>query len=292
MNSESWSIVGFRNTGAVSRMKSFQNWPGSSSTSGAGPEPHQTLFEPLRLEIACERLLDDEHHAMTALAEHLADPDAVVRRAVGALGEEDDGGVLARHQRESAKLWNPEMAVKRDKRVEPVALPDVVVLTGARWFAGKGRAVAGIESVGGIAPDGARGASIVLVDVTYESGESERYALALRDGLECGGDDPLWAVLAGCAGVEAVPGRSRFLAEDLSNTVVLLDDRLVLKLFRRLERGPHPEAELLGALDGFAQVPELAGVVQHDGMTIGRRRGVRRRGSRGLGRTDRATRCG
>ena len=31
------SIVGLRNTGAVSRMKSFQNWPGSSSCSGAGP---------------------------------------------------------------------------------------------------------------------------------------------------------------------------------------------------------------------------------------------------------------
>ena len=37
MNSASCSTVGFRKTGAVSRMKSFQNWPGSSSTSGVGP---------------------------------------------------------------------------------------------------------------------------------------------------------------------------------------------------------------------------------------------------------------
>ena len=29
--------MGLRNVGAVSRMKSFQNWPGASSTSGAGP---------------------------------------------------------------------------------------------------------------------------------------------------------------------------------------------------------------------------------------------------------------
>ncbi len=29
-------MVGVRNTGAVSRMKSFQNWPGSSSALGAG----------------------------------------------------------------------------------------------------------------------------------------------------------------------------------------------------------------------------------------------------------------
>ena len=161
------------------------------------------------------------------------------------------------------------MAVKREKRTERVALPEVATLAAARWFAGKGRAVAGIEHVGGIAPDAARGASLVLVDVAYEDGGSERYALALRDGRECGGDDPLWAALAGWAGVEAVPSRSRFLAEDLSNTVVSLDDRLVLKLFRRLERGPHPEAELLGALAGFGQVPELVGVVDHDCMTIG-----------------------
>lgn len=161
------------------------------------------------------------------------------------------------------------MAVKRDKRVEQPVLPDVAALTGARWFAGKDRAVAGIELVDEIALDGVAGASVALIDVVYDDGGSERYTLALRDGRECAGDDPLWAALAGCAGVEAVPGRSRFLAEDLSNTVVSLDDRLVLKLFRRLERGPHPEAELLGALSGFAQVPELAGVVDHDGMTIG-----------------------
>ncbi len=36
MNSPSWSKVDLRKTGAVSRMKSFQNWPGSSGTSGGG----------------------------------------------------------------------------------------------------------------------------------------------------------------------------------------------------------------------------------------------------------------
>ena len=37
MNSPSCSIVGFRKIGAVSRMKSIQNWPGASSVSGGGP---------------------------------------------------------------------------------------------------------------------------------------------------------------------------------------------------------------------------------------------------------------
>ena len=36
MKSPSCSIVGLRKTGAVSRMKSFQNWPGSSSASAGG----------------------------------------------------------------------------------------------------------------------------------------------------------------------------------------------------------------------------------------------------------------
>src|SRR4051812_46508885 len=36
MNSPSCSIVGLRNTGAVSRMKSFQNCPGTSGSSGGG----------------------------------------------------------------------------------------------------------------------------------------------------------------------------------------------------------------------------------------------------------------
>src|SRR5207247_2903741 len=34
MNVSSCPIVGLRNSGAVSRTKSFQNWPGASSTSG------------------------------------------------------------------------------------------------------------------------------------------------------------------------------------------------------------------------------------------------------------------
>jgi hypothetical protein len=37
MNASSCSIVGRRNTGALSRMKSFQNCRGASSTSGGGP---------------------------------------------------------------------------------------------------------------------------------------------------------------------------------------------------------------------------------------------------------------
>ena len=37
MNSPSCSMVGLRKTGAVSRMKSIQNWPATSGSAGGGP---------------------------------------------------------------------------------------------------------------------------------------------------------------------------------------------------------------------------------------------------------------
>ena len=47
MNSPSCSKVLLRNTGAVSRMKSFQNWPGSSGCSGAGARRISRSSKPL-----------------------------------------------------------------------------------------------------------------------------------------------------------------------------------------------------------------------------------------------------
>src|SRR5262245_34873768 len=46
MNSPICSRVDFRNTGAVSRMKSIQNWPGTSGSSGAGPRRIRRSSKP------------------------------------------------------------------------------------------------------------------------------------------------------------------------------------------------------------------------------------------------------
>ncbi len=141
------------------------------------------------------------------------------------------------------------------------------LLVGARWFAGKERTLEDVHTVSRLEPPGAHGAAVELVDVTYAEGGTERYALALRDGRECAGDDPLWPALARAAGVAAVGG-GRFLADDLSNTVVLLDDLHVLKLYRRPEPGAHPEIELLDALSGSPHAPSLVGSLTHDGVTL------------------------
>jgi hypothetical protein len=48
MNSANCSIVGLRKTGAVSRMKSFQNWPGPLTGRRQSRRP---LLEALRFEV-------------------------------------------------------------------------------------------------------------------------------------------------------------------------------------------------------------------------------------------------
>ena len=55
-----------------------------------------------------------------------------------------------------------------------------------------------------------------------------------------------------------VVSRSRLVPGEQSNTSVVLDERLFLKVFRRLHAGPNPEAEITCALAdrGFAHVAE------------------------------------
>ena len=127
--------------------------------------------------------------------------------------------------------------------------------------------MADVRAASRFEPPGADGAAVELVDVAYAHGGTERYALPLREGRECAGDDPLWPALGRAAGVET-KGVGRFLADDLSNTVVLLDDRHVLKLYRRPEPGTHPEVELLGALSGSPHAPLLVGALVHDDVTL------------------------
>ena len=52
---------------------------------------------------------------------------------------------------------------------------------------------------------------------------------------------------------------------DQSNTSVLFGDAAILKLFRRIERGPNPDVELCGFLTrrGFPHVPRTLGTIQY-----------------------------
>jgi maltokinase len=129
-----------------------------------------------------------------------------------------------------------------------------------------------------------RAGSLVVLDAVYADGSSERYACPQgRRGEEARPDAPLWRALAsfvrsgeladGVAGSftgqpgdepPAIEGAgARFLTEDQSNTSVVLGERLVVKCYRRLVPGVHPEPELLAALSGLSSVPPFFGSLVH-----------------------------
>jgi maltokinase len=65
-------------------------------------------------------------------------------------------------------------------------------------------------------------------------------------------------------------GRVRPMGAEQSNTSVVLDERLVLKLYRRLEAGINPDLELLRFLTerGFEQIPALEGSAELEGRPM------------------------
>jgi maltokinase len=64
--------------------------------------------------------------------------------------------------------------------------------------------------------------------------------------------------------------RVRPAGAEQSNTSLVYDDRVILKLFRRLAPGPNPEVEVTTALDavGFNHVPEPVAVWRQDGVDL------------------------
>jgi maltokinase len=64
--------------------------------------------------------------------------------------------------------------------------------------------------------------------------------------------------------------RARHLAADQSNTCIVFDERLILKLYRRMADGPNPDVEVGGALGraGFGSVPALLGCWREGGTDL------------------------
>lgn len=160
-------------------------------------------------------------------------------------------------------------------------------LTTRRWFGAKGREPEDARVVDGV-PIGTAG-WIVRVDVALKDG-IERYQLTLRgqesgvgpqgDDLAEGLEDPAFcralgdAVARGTAlegtGVRWVVDRTPNMPDELpgpslagaeqSNTSLIFGDRAIMKLYRRLEPGEHPDAEIarfLATRAHFANTPEL-----------------------------------
>ncbi len=77
------------------------------------------------------------------------------------------------------------------------------------------------------------------------------------------------------AGVGASPS-VRAVGVEQSNSSIIFDDRLILKVFRRLEPGDNPELEMLRFLSdrGFENIPALAGWYEFEGELLDATLGV------------------
>jgi maltokinase len=177
-------------------------------------------------------------------------------------------------------------------------------VTHQRWYGAKSRAVVHANVLDSVVlrttePQFAT----ALIELSYETGSHDIYQLlyALRDGeLSLDGlDEPQLArelvsamrsglTLQGAEGVvefapiEGFAGLGRELLEvrpvgaEQSNSSVVFDEELILKVFRRLEPGINPELEVLRFLTerGFANIAPLGGWYAYSGGPLGATLGI------------------
>ena len=167
-------------------------------------------------------------------------------------------------------------------------------MTSQRWYGDKARQLASLrpETIVPVDVDG-RHAALVLVRVAFEQGPDARYFVPmLLDDGDTGPRDALrdpaflawlqrgfvegrsladnvtwrWRVLMDASALGQVdPSRARVLSAEQSNTSVVFDDRLVAKVFRRLQPGRNPDLEIgefLTRHGDFDNAPALYGLIE------------------------------
>lgn len=166
-----------------------------------------------------------------------------------------------------------------------------------RWFSGKAWPIKSVSVVDHAAMDfGPCSFTLAVVEVVYELGHPERYLLpvkpgqdGVRDALE---DDEclraLFRVIREGGGISSASGRVvgewiggtdgllalpspvsvRRLMVEQSNTSVVLGEKVILKIIRRLEAGVSPEHEVgrfLATKTSFRATPTLLGALHLEG---------------------------
>src|SRR5256714_4554118 len=165
-----------------------------------------------------------------------------------------------------------------------------------RWYGAKSRTVAHSDVLDTVTIRQAEPQlSLALVEMRFDTGAHEIYQLLLSGGDESGQFDGLaedagiareilsamraGVTLQGAEGVaEFRPaedfsalgrelGDARLVSSEQSNSSVVFDDALILKIFRRVEPGINPELEMLRFLSeqGFRNIPALGGWYAYSG---------------------------
>jgi predicted trehalose synthase len=166
--------------------------------------------------------------------------------------------------------------------VDGTALIECV--TQQRWFGAKSRAVVNAEIlesivVRSIEPE----LTLDLVGITYDTGARDVYQLF--SGAETELARELVSAMRSMRTLQGTEGvvefhpatdfarlgqdlpNGRLISSEQSNTSVVFDEALILKVFRRLEPGVNPELEVLRFLGehGFRNAPALAGWYEYSG---------------------------
>ena len=151
--------------------------------------------------------------------------------------------------------------------------PSAEAIAAARWYGGKGAAIAEVAELDRL--ELGAGAAVRVLEVTTTDGAAARYLWL---------DGDVGAALVGLVAEGAERGAFRFepgpgvapvagerpIGNDQSNTSIVVGERLVAKIYRRIERGSHPEIELVAQLTavGLDAVPAYRGAGYWDGHPL------------------------
>jgi maltokinase len=173
-------------------------------------------------------------------------------------------------------------------------------VTQQRWYGAKSRAVAHSQELDVVQLRTTEPYfALALVEMRYDTGAHDIYQLLHGENDIDGLGDPAAArelvhamraglTLQGTEGtvefrpVEGFAGLGRELLDarpvgaEQSNTSVVFDDEVILKVFRRLEPGINPELEMLRFLTehGFANIASLGGWYAYSGGPLGATLGI------------------
>ena len=146
--------------------------------------------------------------------------------------------------------------------------PTPAELAAARWFGGKAAAISTVEVEDRLDLGDGAAISILLVDGTDRYVWTEGpVAAAIVAGTVPVRSAWRFRRTSLTAGLEGAGERP--IGIDQSNTSYVVGERVVVKLFRRVWPGIHPEVELVEHLTGKVDsVPAFAGVVEWNGHAV------------------------
>jgi trehalose synthase-fused probable maltokinase len=180
------------------------------------------------------------------------------------------------------------------------ALIDFV--TGQRWYGSKSRDVSHATVIDrATLRDTDPKLELLIVEIRFDTGTHETYQLLTDDSLDALADPrhvrELVHMMRGDIRVPAGDGviefnvadrltdgsqelrEARVVSSEQSNSSVIFDDQLILKVFRRLEAGVNPELELLRFLTerGFENIAQLGGWYAYTGKQMDATLGILQR---------------